>query len=302
MAARSLKLPSSYEFALSRSQRFVAALGRRVVLADVPGRKRLAAWNPIKHPSHATFSNSETLLALKSTSGEIVVLALPSGEVVTRHIAKVDEGAEIHFSKCDNYLVDGSWSGSLRVRHASNLGLAAEFIYKDEMIHNVAGDAEGTLWAVAHVPKTRKSENSSAKPYFTLWRWPLEKPESQFSPGFDVLYSMSMSPCGSLISGVGYERATLRTELRLFTRAGSVVAACEISTGGTGSKVRWSPDALLVGAVTDSGYIVFRASSLSMVARVEAEYPSDLAIIESGRSMLIGTWSAGYVVPIGADF
>ena len=75
--------------------------------------------HPVSHPSHADFSPAGDLLAVKDTSGEIVVLAADSLEVLAQHDGRPwGEGAEVIFSPCGAYLVDGSWNGDLVVREA----------------------------------------------------------------------------------------------------------------------------------------------------------------------------------------
>ena len=298
MASRTLKLPGTYELALSRSQRLVAAIGRQVVIADLATRSRVVTLKPIKHPSHGAFSCSERLLALKATSGEMVILSIPEGEVLAHRPARIDEGAEIFFSDCDKYLIDGSWSGSIRIWDVSSLRVVVEHKHPGEMIESVSCDSQRANWLFAHAPKTRARQNFPDRPYFTLWRWPLESPGFRLESGFDIVYSASLSPCGEYIAAVGHDRSVSRTELRVLNREGTVLAASGITVGGTASRTRWSPDGKLLAAVARAGLCVYAIPDLVTLRQFDAEYLSDVGFIESGVSLLIGTWKRGYIVPL----
>jgi len=268
------------------------------VCVDLRATKRIGSRHPLSHPSHASFSYAEAHLAVKSTSGEIAILTVPEGSVVaSKAVDAPDEGACVHFSACDKYVVDASWSGSVRVRHSGTLIDAAKFAFPGEMITVVSPSADRMTWLFAHQPRAQSEVRRA--PYLTLWRWPLQRPAATIPSRLDNLHSAALSPCGSRIALIGYRRGSDQTVVSMMTLDGQVVREAQTSLGGTGSNTRWSADGKLVGTVQADGFAVFRTDDLSLYARLPARFPSDIAFIGSKR-LAIGTWSGGSIAELPA--
>lgn len=296
-----LKLPSSYCVEVSRSESLVAALGRNVVLASLDSHRRIGSWHPLSNPSHSSLSHSESQLAVKSTSGEIVILSTADGSVLSHHKPAIpDEGANILFSASDSNVVDASWSGFIRVRSGADLGLAKEYSFPGEMITSVSSNLDRSLWLFLHT--TRLIEGARDKPpYISVWQWPLSSPHQLIVCGFSIAYCAAISPCARFLAVLGYNQLTGRTELHLKDLSGNPIAATPISQGGTGSIIRWSADSGLLATVTAEGFAIFEASTLQPVCTLLAEYPSDIAFIDHCKSLVVGTWKSGWLQPMGSN-
>lgn len=296
-----LKLPSSYTLAASRSESLLAALGRNVVLANIHTCRRVWSQHPLAHPSHVTFSHCESQLAVKSTSGEIVILATADGSVTERHVPhEPDEGANILFSASDTHLVDASWAGLIRVRTTAGLVLEREYLFPGEMISSVSSDLGRSTWLFLH--KTKFADGVEAKPaYVSIWQWPLSEPHKTFVSDFSIAYSAAISPCAKYFSVVGHNQSTGRTEIHLKDIRGRAIAVQAISRGGTGSVVHWSNDSNYLATVTAEGFVVFQAPTLQAICTVPAQYPSDIAVIGQGDSLVLGTWERGWLQPMGSN-
>lgn len=302
MASPSLELPSSYKVCVSPQERFVAALGRNVVVADLVTRKRIASLHVVSHPSHVAFSPDERLLAVKSTSGEVVIVDPSTGTERARSRPKTrDEGAPIHFSPCGNFLIDGSWSGEIRLRQVTDLAVVEEYTFDGDMITEVSTSAGSDLWLFGHTPKTPTGAQRAARPYLTVWTWPFREPKSKIPSGFDNLHAAQLAPSKQHIAAVGYSQANQSDELRLITLSGHVVASAVVSVGGTGSSTRWSRDSKLIGTIVAREFRIFAAPKLDIVASVADEYPSDIAFIGDNAEVLLGSWNCGRVVPVRCD-
>jgi len=302
MKLRPLKLPKSYEIAISPNEHFIAALGRNVACANLRTMKRVGSWHPLSHPSHASFSQSSARLAVKNTSGQIVVISAVEGRVLSPPPPKMhDEGAPVHFSGCDEYLVDGTWSGKLCMRDSESLRTVSEFSYPGEMIKEIMPSTDRLTWLVAHQPKVRPGQNYPDSPYFSLWRWPLSKPVQILPTNVDSLRAAALSPCGSYIALVGHRRDRKASFLSIMTTEGTLVRETPTTTGGTGSRTRWSADGRYLSTVQADGFAVFNADSLTKRASIRARYPSDLQFLSDGR-IAVGTWESGTVMDLpGAD-
>src|SRR5262245_37551238 len=110
-------------------------------------------------------------MAVKSTSGQIVVLDAQCGQtVVDFENAEDGEGSNLRYSPCGSYIVDGTWSGLLSVRRASSG--SREFVqdFRD-IIRSVHGLDDGKHWVIAHGAKAT-SDDQPPLNYFSVWRWP----------------------------------------------------------------------------------------------------------------------------------
>lgn len=297
MAARTLKLPSSYDVRASASERLVAAIGRNVVVADLRARRRLWSAHPLSHPSSADFSSDDGFLAVKSTWGEVALLSCETGEKLVSTRPRVqDEGSAIRFAATDQFIVDGSWSGNILVRQITDLSVIECFHYEDEMIGAVSSDANRKVWLFAHKPKAVSNSSEPRRPYITIWDWPLTQPKTRIEIGLDILYSAELAPSGRHIAMIGFSNAEKRKQLRLITLKGFVVATTTIAAGGTGSRLRWSPDSALIGTVGRGEFLVFAARALAPYAQFQEPYPSDLAFIGGNSELILGSWTAGRIV------
>lgn len=301
MSRRALKLPSCYELAVSPREAFVASVGRDVVIANLATCERCFSSRTLAHPAHAVFNHAETRVTVKNTSGDMLTLDLSDGRVIARFKAKEsDEGAAIHYSADDEFLVDGSWNGVIRVRRADTLKVVEEFTYEDEMVTDVSKTAEGSGWLFTHQPKTRDGENFPPAPYLTLWDWPLRAPTRQIYPKLYSVGTASISPCGAWIATVGGHRAlpdgTLPPdELRISDSSGGTRWATNVTLAGTAHRARWSSDSRLVGTVDRAGVLVFAAEGLIARRTVATEFASDVAFIDDGSSAVIGTWPKAWI-------
>jgi hypothetical protein len=302
MASRALKLPTSYALCVSQSERLIAAIGRNVVIADLQSRRRLSSSHPLSHPSHGDFSADDRLLVIKSTWGEIAVLDAESGSKLSSfRPRRQDEGAAIRFAPDDDFVVDGSWSGEVRVRQASDLSAVESFAFKGEMINAVSRSELGDLWLFAHTTKFKPEVAETPPPYISLWKWPLRGLQSTINVGLKTLDAAALAPTAPYIAVVGFcEKANGRV-LRILSTAGAVLASMPLTIGGTGSSTRWSHDSKLVGTVSKGEFVICSVPDLTPFASYPEEYPADLAFLRSGAEIVLGSWSAGCIATMAGD-
>ena len=161
--------------------------------------------------------------------------------------------------------------------------------------------ANRQLWLFCHQPKANNGQNPPAPPYVTLWQWPLSRPLATIELGFSNIYSAALSPNGTLVALVGYDRSTQKTELRMVSLAGEVLSSKVITAGGTGHSLRWSPDGAFVGSVQDRRIAVYAGTDLSEVAAFGFEYPSDICFSADHSYIALGTWEFGLVERLGDE-
>jgi hypothetical protein len=292
--SRTLKLPTSYHIATSASERLVAAVGRKVVLADLQQRKRLWSTHALSHPSSADFSGDESMLAVKSTWGEIALLDTVSGDtlVSTRPKAQ-DEGADIRFAGAD-HLIDCSRSGDIRVRQVSDLAVIETFHFENQLIPTVSFNAERQVWLFFHIPKWLN--NTRRNDYITIWDWPLKQPKAELDTGLSGI-TAELSPSGEQIALSGLDASSRTNELRVLTLDGSLIA--KVQTKSLATVVRWSRDSKSIATCEmQGGFHVFDAQTLALRAQFQEMYPSDIAFIENDSRLILGSCTAGCIVDL----
>lgn len=298
-----LKLPASYALAVSPRQRWVAAAGRRsVVVACLASGQRVGTWPVVANPSHLAFADDERTLAVKSTWGEVALVGLPDGAIKARHRPRQpDEGAAILFSPCGRFLVEGAWSGAIRVRSAADIEVTAAFDFPDEMIVDVSTDAGATTWLFGHEPKAFEPDRPGLPPYLTVWTWPLQAASKIITLDLDTLEAAVLDPTARHVAVVGRSaQRELRELCVLSLDDGRVLSRAAVAGGGTGAATRWSADGRLLGTVAKGEVRVYRPPLLEPVAALPEPYPADLAFLDDGRRLLLGSWTAGRIVPLAA--
>lgn len=242
------------------------------------------------------------MLAVKSTWGEIALLDVESGEkLASMRPRHQDEGPALHFSAEGDFLVDGSWSGDIRIRHAADLSVVETFSFKGEMLTSISCDSSRKQWLVVHQPKMTPAGPRVRRPYLTLWTWPLREPEREVDPGFDTLYAAVLSPSSRYIAAVGYNDTTRAVEMRLLTSSGKMLAAKPASSGGTGASTRWSHDSNLIGTVGEGEFLVCSVPDLRMHAKIQEQYPADMAFIRNGTEAVLGSWSQARIQALQSE-
>lgn len=294
--AQRLKLPTTYAFSASPDGNLIAALGRNVVVANTRTLRKLSSAHPVSHPSRACFNGDGTLLAVKSTSGRIVVMRVTDSLVLCDHSNQREgEGSALHFSPCGEFLVDGSWAGQVVVREALRPSAANRFEFDGEMITGVSPSGDCQLWLVTHQPRTPPGAITHEPAYLTVWQWPLTKPKKTIRPLLANVESCVLSPDGKRIALVGLDETLGQWALQVLSISGKELCRSPIDTGGTGSTLRWSADGASIGSIQRGRIAVYASADLSESASYPLEYPSDICFSSDHSFIALGTWTFGLV-------
>jgi dipeptidyl aminopeptidase/acylaminoacyl peptidase len=143
-----LRIGPSFDLRFDTNSRRTISLGRNVWLWDLTTGSRLLRAHPLKHPSHVRSSPIGDRIALKSTSGELLLLSAGNLE----HIAQIQtkaagEGSGVAFSPCGDRLVDGTWAGVLTTHDLQSLERQLEAQFPDTMIMSIEPSPTGRLAA-----------------------------------------------------------------------------------------------------------------------------------------------------------
>jgi WD40 repeat protein len=291
-----INLKASYEVAFSPDGQLLIAIGRDVVLWDFPRGEKRSRVHPLSHPSHVAFSRSGDRLAVKNTAGWIVILEPATGQVAVDFGNKRDgEGCGPVFSPCDRYLVDGTWGGGLLVRDAVSGKVVFEARRAGEMIRGIGCNMDGNLWIVCHAPKATTHDKPPADCYFSRLSWPFDGGEAVVLPTrLPFVRSFAVAPNGRNIAVVyGAPPTTL---VVVGVERGDVVACLDVTIGGGGGPLRWSPDGTLLGSVQDGRIIFYSCETWEELGMYSVEYASSVAFSPDGDLVAVGSRASGTVL------
>ena len=104
-----LKIGTSHAVAFSKDGELLATLGRDVWIWNLPSRSKTVRAHPFSNPSSAVFSLDQRNIAVKSTSGRIVIVEVQSGRTRVDFNNDGDgEGSNLLYSPCGEFIVDGT--------------------------------------------------------------------------------------------------------------------------------------------------------------------------------------------------
>jgi WD40 repeat protein len=272
----------------------LVTLSKDVVVWDVARRAKRYRVHPASHPSHCDFDPSGTRLAMKTTSGKIVILHAADGSTArVFDDGSEGEGANLMFSACSQFIVDGSWKGSLTVRDVATG--KTEFLRQreGEMVRAVRADAARQSWAIQH---GHKCPTGSPRPdYVSLWKWPFRDPTvfehaAHFVIAFDLSADGRLIATCALVHGKGY-RLTVHSASDF-----EVLAELWLDEAAYVKEVCWSPDGAELAVVRRDGFSFYRYPDLALTATFELKYAADVAYARGGDLVALSGWAGGVLL------
>lgn len=295
---KTLKIGKSFSVAFSPDSQTLATLGRYIFIWDMQSRTKRIRAHPFAHPSWLSFSPSGEHLAVKSTSGQIVLLSVHDGAVIHDFCNSNDgEGSNLRFSACGAFIVDASWFGRIFVRNAASGKIEFTADFPGEMITSVHSDSKGKTWVFEHHPLATSDHLPPAACYFSIWRWPFGL------GGYKVLPTRMPFVTDSALAPDATRLAVVHgappLELVVFNLIDGVrLASCSVICGGTGSAMAWSPESALLGSIQDGKAVLYRTRTLEKHLEFTLPYPSDIEFSPDGDCVAIGSWQSGLVLPL----
>jgi len=289
--APGFRIGASFQARFSVDGAWLATLGKRITLWDVAQRKRLATGPAMSYASRVAFSPDGTRLVAKNTSGDALVMTLPDLSEQARFSgAPFGEGTDLLFSPDGHQLIDGTWSGILTVRDAATGKVDWQESGHD--IFQLTATRDRSLWAY-----TRATGPGPSRLY--LRRWPFDE-QAEHIDDIQGVDALAISDDGKRLAVAGWGLRILERSPDGTWRLSA--EAPELSGGGTGQSVSWSPDGGLLAYTGDEQGLVMD-TELRELHDEPLEYASDADFAPTGDLVAFGDWSAGIVVawPPGDD-
>lgn len=296
-----LSLGCAYSVAFSADGATLLVLGRDLVAWDVATRQKRWRGKFIAHCSAMALSPDGSRVAIKSTTGQMAVVDVASGELLVNFQNRKDgEGCAPVWSPCGQYVADGSWNGRLQVREAATGKVVFMQEHAGEMLRGLQTLGAGQL-LVQHGVKSVEEGQAQPPDYCTLWRWPLQANAGRRVLELPRLNSAELSPDGSLLATLHYADGAQR--LSVFAMAdGALLGSRSVPAGGgTGDTLRWLPDGSAMARIGKGQLEGYGWPGLAGLGTQAFVYPCSLDFLPGSDLAAIGSWEKGSLQALRFD-
>jgi len=269
-----------------------------VIVWDLTSRERREKIHPFNHPSHIEWSPRGDLLAVKSTSGNLVLVNLDGDTKEPLWLRKHGrEGCEVAFSACGNFLVDGNWDGQLEVFDIRSGEIAYSESITHVMLTSLAYSRSRSHFAYVGSPKATSQTLPSEPDYLSVRKWPFWEHQPVVLPiRLQNIEAIAFSPDEQLLvvaaSGPGRESARLQVHN---LESGTVIAEAGYNFYASGKSIAWCPRDNVIASVEQGGVRLYDSSLCRSLAFLPVEYPSHVEFSSSGTHLGVGAWGRGFV-------
>lgn len=303
LRAPGFRIGAAYGVTFSQSGLFLGQVGRQVVAYDVVERKAVtrSQWH-YPHPSAAVFGTTDRWMAVRSTTGAMVVIDLTSSQLLSRVRVPGDTADDSSLFSCDDQHVDEACSsGTLRIRRVSDLRVEYLEQHPSVMLGPASVSRAGETWAIAfngkhldqpHPPPCR----------IEIRRWPLSGAHRQvLGDQFGHIAGLALTPTADRIAILERQpRKGLPSEFVISLMSVSRRSVEERATHPLWRSHRgfaWDPSGRFLVVGTDLGHALLDGNSLAPIGYLSGQYPSDAAFSPDGRLLALGYWGYGLVLP-----
>ena len=299
-APKALKLGSSYECAFSPDGNYVAAVSLFVSMWGVRSGAKIWKAHPLKHPSQICFDPSGERLAVKSTSGKVMLLDAHSGEVVADLGSRGDaEGGAMAFTPDGSRLVDSSWTDGLLVRDVLTGAIQYAEKRPNDMARGVHVDSRGQQWVIWHSCRATTSNRSPDEDYVDVRQWPFSEHEPRrVGLGSFFVRDTALSGAGTLLA-VSYDGRDPWRKVRVLD------LSSHRWVGETPTDMcfglAWSTADDRIATVQRDAIIEYSWPGLVKVASWPMEYPQAVAYSPAGDRLALGSAGHGMVIYTGTS-
>lgn len=295
VAAPGFSIRRSYHVTFSPDGDHLAVIGRDVVLWSVRERKPLRACRQPRNPSAVDFSPDGARFVVKSTHGELLVCETATAQPIARFAPEEqDEGANPLFASNDR-IIDGSWSGEIRVRDATDL--TPRVLWRDahRMVTQVVRSAGRWAFVATATHRHPDFESDTGGDQVLLGEAPEGRPLRALGRRWRFLHAAALSPVADRVA-VRYGTTEPAIEV-VDAATGRVTAAGASAFGGTTHEIAWSPDGRVLVLVEAGGFSFRDAADLREIGWLPNEYAASVCFSPDGRLIACGGWQAGLVAP-----
>lgn len=288
-------LGKSYSVKFSQDNLLLASIsGGKLIIWDLNTSNPRFVFNPIRNASSLDLHGNH--LAVKNTSGKIIIVDLKNGTVLsTFYNKKNGEGSNLLFSDGGESIIDGSWNRNINLIDLATMKQTLIKSYEKEMICRILYSNMTKKWIFEHHPKAKYRDKPPEETYFTIWDWPLQEQRlNKLNCSYPFARSSALSNQGDRLA-VLYGAPPISIEIISIPECEYVISQ-NVLIGGSGSKLSWSPDGNILGSVQDSKIAFYINGGRELVKEIPLKYPSDVAFSPNGKYVALGSWTAGLLL------
>lgn len=285
---------------MSRNGAYAATISRDIILWDASAGTQIGSAHPFKHPASIDFDLATTRLAAKNTSGEICVLYVPTLEIASRLTDESwGEGSELLFSSCGNFLIDGSWDGSVCVRDSKAGSVKFSQRHEHAMVTALSASAARDLFAYIVQPKMTDNRSPPPPSKIILHAWPFVNHSPTYLHGeFGLVTAVALDPTGSRLA-ILHHAGPLEFLFKIYSLnpLKELASRAVLFAGTSHAVLAWSPDCRYIACVEEGKVSCFEAADLSLAGSVAMTYPCAVQFSPDGSKLALGSWTEAQLIP-----
>ena len=292
MHPKALKIKTSYDIAFNDDGQYLATIGRDVSVWDMVSRKKLWRTHPFSHPSHVTYNPSGDTLAVKSTSGHIVLLDAMTGKMQCDFQCASDgEGSNAIFTHDGNHLINGTWKGRLQFRNVDNGGVEEQLSFEDEMVTQITHIPCQQGFAIL---RRGCGDSNRKNDYISLW-------DDSLATGRAHVKELSLGPlpCMAMLGPDSFLIGD-RRNLSLLSPSGFETIATMGDADCFDAITINNAGRMAAGVIGDRVFLL-NILTREMIDVATIEYACAVSFSPDNRSLAIGSWQQGMVLPVLED-
>lgn len=297
---RSLFAGKSYQLRFTPDGSALVAFARDVAVWSIALRKKIAFGHRLKHIAFVDISPTGRSVLLKSTSGAMCVLSLPELTTIQSFPVKSEsEGCQALFSRCGNYVIDGSRSGLITARDLKTFELSTWDRHDRTFIISLCSTTDRAQFAYVVQPIAKNRIDPPEPSRIVLRRWPFDRDEAEIiQSNWSYVLAISLSSDGGRLAVLQIHKSGEFT-LGVHSLSGDLkVQSRTVLWGGTNYSLAWSPNGATIACVGSGQISLFDSATMSLVAKQSVPYPSHVEFSPNGELLAIGSWEQGMVVRV----
>ncbi len=293
-----ISLKKAYELAFSPAGDQVVYIGGRdVTLLDARTGKPQFAVHPIANPSHLDISPDGSWLAVKGTSGRIVLLDAKKGDLLSDFKNQQEgEGDEALFSACGSYVATVSWKGLFNIRKWTTKEEVFSRLHVDGQLTRLSATADRSLlaYSIGRKPRARMGLTPCTV-MLQQWSDPYDK-AAELPQEWPAIWGLKISPSGRFLALV---YGTPPNILEVYDISKKRTVGRSKWSGSPGCSIAWSSDEKTLVTNGDDTFRMYAVPKLDIMRELPVEYPCFAVFSPDQDQLALGSWKKSFVVPVG---